>query len=106
MKRYLCLLLILVSCASTVPERKWAIGTAAADVAITVSATRHGATEISPLYGPHPSVTKLVAINTLLLGMVWLATKDMDVDSQRFVWRWIAVLRLGACAWNASQMRR
>jgi hypothetical protein len=99
------LVLFLAGCSTVTGARALAITATAADVSTTLSALNRGAVEVNPIYGQQNVQARVIAVNAILIAAVWYLVKDASPDTQRMVWNTIAVLRLGAATWNASQLK-
>jgi hypothetical protein len=101
------LLLALSGCSSVWKEKAWESGAVlatGADIASTQAALRAGHREGNPLYGEHPSVGKMVIVNAALLAVVKASLRDASEVQRRRAWRWIAIARFAAAAWNLSRL--
>ena len=92
-----------------VPEEKWAIGLAVADVATTAVALEQGHDELNPIFtAGSPSDEEILAraavANVLvhLLLRRWLSDPERGFD--RRGWRIVIGVRTAPVLWNASQI--
>jgi len=98
MIRHLLALLLLAGCAST-NWRAVAVGATALDTAVTINMINHGAREQNPFMASAPPA-RIVAIEAAILAGIWLLSKDLEPEDQDTIWKWVAVLHLGAVAYN------
>lgn len=96
--------LLLLGCATTIPERNVALVATAADVATTIKGVNSGYVESNPVYGSRNDTRRILVVNLAITGAIWWLTKDMDIKTQRTVWRWVAGFRIGATCWNTAQI--
>jgi hypothetical protein len=113
---FLALLTTLcVGCATTgvvksEPEQKavvwraFAFGAVALDLATTFTGQRSGAEEQNPALGQQPQ--RIALVSAAVLAGIWLFSRDMEPRQQATIWKWVAVLHLGAASWNASQLKK
>jgi len=116
MRKLIALLCLLAgACASTgqghrpagesvTTWRAIAVASAAADLATTLIGQRSGAREQNPVLGQQPQ--RIVAVNLAILGAVWWFSRDLLPEQQARIWKWVAVVHLGAAMWNTSQLKR
>lgn len=84
--------------------RAVAFASAAVDLATTFAGQRSGARERNALLGQQP--VRIAAISTVILGVVWWLSRDLPVEQQTRIWKWVAAAHLGAAVWNGGQLRR
>lgn len=107
--RHLTALVVIAALLSTgcaTSNSRWemaAVGATLADIASTGGAMDQGMKEQNPLYGSNPDSGQMIAINAIILGGVWLLTRNMDEEARQKVWRNVAVIRMAAAAWNVGQ---
>jgi predicted small secreted protein len=93
---------LLSSCTTVSGARRIAIGATAADSAVTVLAVNRGAREVNPALGQRSG--QILAINAAILAAVWYLSRDLSQEQQLKLWRWMAVIRLGAVVWDGREM--
>jgi len=95
------IVLLLAGCAST-NWRAVAVGATALDTAVTIalvqSNEKQSFREVNPILTSDPK--RIVAIQAMILAGIWLLSKDLDPEQQVRLWKWVAVLHLGAVAYN------
>ena len=104
--RFLVLGLLLACSCASVKVTGWvavAGASMAADVAATQTALDRGATEVNPVLGKRPTAARMVAVNAAVFAVIYFMTKDLPVETQSKVWRFMAAYHLGCTAWNVSQ---
>jgi hypothetical protein len=72
-------------------------------MATTLIAQRSGAREQNPVLGQQPQ--GIVAVNAAILGAVWWLSRDLPLEQQTRLWKWVAALHCGAALWNGSQLK-
>lgn len=92
-----------------VPEERWSIGLAVADVATTAYALEHGYDELNPLLSAgNPSneevVLRAVVLNTALHFLLRRYLSDPDRGHDRRGWRIVVGVRAVPVLWNTSQL--
>lgn len=100
----LALLLSTTGCATA--SSRWelvAASAALADIGSTGAGLEHGGKEANPLYGPDPSVGRVLALNAAAYAGTWAMVRHQSPRTQQQVWRNVAILRLAVTAWNLSQ---
>ena len=89
------------------PVSTWravAFSAAALDLGTTFAGQRSGAREQNPILGQGRG--RILALNVVLLSVVWLASRELEPEEQVKLWRWVAALHLGAAAWNVHELKR
>lgn len=106
---FACLAVLASGCASMVPEEKWAIGLAVADLASTAIALEQGHEELNPILSAgSPSDEEIIAraavANVLvhLLLRRWLSDPERGFD--RRGWRLVIGVRMAPVLWNSRQI--
>lgn len=109
MRKMITLVLItglLTGCATA--NSHWetaAVGAALADVASTGGAMRQEGQfqEGNPIYGKHPSSSRMLMLNAGIYAGVWVLSRNVDPVERQKLWRTVTFLRILAAGWNISQ---